>query len=214
MKKYGLTKKAYEIGMFKFLALSKEQVEDFSSFEKEEAILKIKQLHPELSDNEIEKQLGIFTLQQMCTNFFELLLQFEYAIELKSSEDVLHALLLRLDSYLEPYKDKVNGYSTDIRNSELYIYVNNNEQILIKVVYSEKNQQLYIPNIMIHESMKHKGIGRGMIKQCLYFALSIKCELLVVDLVDSFHERLLKRNAVQSDNWPGAVFITLDTDLS
>ena len=163
MKKYGLTKKAYEIGMFKFLALSKEQVEDFSSFEKEEAILKIKQLHPELSDNEIEKQLGIFTLQQMCTNFFELLLQFEYAIELKSSEDVLHALLLRLDSYLEPYKDKVNGYSTDIRNSELYIYVNNNEQILIKVVYSEKNQQLYIPNIMIHESMKHKGIGRGMI---------------------------------------------------
>ena len=42
MKKYGLTKKAYEIGMFKFLALSKEQVEDFSSFEKEEAILKIK----------------------------------------------------------------------------------------------------------------------------------------------------------------------------
>ena len=63
MKKYGLTKKAYEIGMFKFLALSKEQVEDFSSFEKEEAILKIKQLHPELSDNEIEKQLGIFTLQ-------------------------------------------------------------------------------------------------------------------------------------------------------
>lgn len=214
MKKYGLTKKAYEIDLFKFLALSEEEIEDFSNLEKEEAILKIKQLHPELSETEIEKQLGIFTIQQMCTNFFGLLLKFGYAKELTSSKEVLEALLLRLDNYLEPYKDKVNGYSTDIQDSELYIYVNNNEQILIKVVYSEKNQQFYIPNIMIHESMKHKGIGRGMIKQCLYFALSMKCELLVVDLVDSFHERLLKRNAIQSNNWPDAVFITLDTNLS
>lgn len=214
MKKYGLTKKAYEIDLFKFLALSEEQIEDFSNLEKEEAILKIKQLHPDLSETEIEKKFGIFTIQQMCTNFFGLLLKFGYAKELVSSQEVLEALLLRLDNYLEPYKDKVNGYSTDIQDSELYICVNNNEQILIKVVYSEKNQQFYIPNIMVHKSMKHKGIGRGMIKQCLYFALSIKCELLVVDLVDSFHERLLKRNAIQSDNWPDAVFITLNTDLS
>ena len=115
-----------------------------------------------------------------------------------------------------PYKkENVNSYGTNQRNYGLTIYTENdnkNAQVLIDIVFDEKAGIFYIPTIFLHKSMVHKGVGKRMIKICYLVAKEFNCKVQIVQMVDSFRERLLRRGATPIGF--DCVEITDSTDLS
>ena len=150
----------------------------------------------------------------------------------KELKTVVSFLLFGLEDYLKPYLNDVNGYvfcvSPELHyekdhvsyswsdEGEIEIIVNTNGKVferqgLLKVMIDDSNKACYIPNIMVHESMRHKGVGKGMIRKCFDISSYFGYSLYVVQLVDSFLNRLLRRGAVQTG--PDEVLITDKTDL-
>ncbi|MPQ71482.1 hypothetical protein [Pseudomonas sp. MWU12-2323] len=72
-------------------------------------------------------------------------------------------------------------------------------------------KQMQIPTIMMPHSMVHERLGKRTMQALFQVAEAHGYKLLVVNMVPSFFERLVKRGAqeVESDS----VLITADTDL-
>lgn len=145
---------------------------------------------------------------------------------------VVSFLLFGLEDYLKPYLDDTNGYeflvSPQLEYKKDYLYygyssegeieidVNTKgeryeKQILLRIVVDDSSKACFIPNIMIHSSMLHKGIGKGMIRKCFDISSHFGFSLYVVQLDDSFLNRLLRRGALQTGL--DEVLITDNTDL-
>jgi len=85
-------------------------------------------------------------------------------------------------------------------------------QTLVLVVdFLHDCREVQIPNILMPTAMKHQRLGKRLIKALFNAAQANGYQLLVVDLVPSFFDRLVKRGAQQVDH--ETVLITADTDL-
>lgn len=146
---------------------------------------------------------------------------------------IISYLLLSLENLLEPLSEESNGIHYDVnpqipykkqnvnscgtnqRNYGLTIYTENNNknaQVLIDIIFDEKAGIFYIPTIFVHKSMVHKGVGKKMIKICYKVAKEFNYKVQIVQMVDSFRERLLHRGATPIGF--DCVEITDSTDLS
>ena len=72
-------------------------------------------------------------------------------------------------------------------------------------------KQMQIPTIMMPHSMVHERLGKRTIQALYQVAEAHGYKLLVINMVQSFFERLVKRGAQEVD--PDSVLITANTDL-
>jgi hypothetical protein len=83
--------------------------------------------------------------------------------------------------------------------------------MVLKIYFLHNSKEVKIPNIMIPYTLRHKGIGKHIIS-VIYGACKIfGYRLFIVQMVDSFYNRLLKRGAIMIDE--DSVEITDDAKL-
>lgn len=83
--------------------------------------------------------------------------------------------------------------------------------IILHLLFLHEARQMHISNIMMPEPMKWARLGKRTIKAIFDVAEATGYQLLIVDMVNSFYERMLKRKAQPIDHDP--VLITRETDL-
>lgn len=171
----------------------------------------------------MEIKLGVITDERkQCLN----------CIDEKNDKEkgVIAFLLFFLEDYLAQYSNdnisfqfKVSpqlqyhaaniDYDNVVGKQFIDVYVKDKDnkdcQLLIKILFC--NESAYIPNIMIHPSMKHKGVGKKLLFICRHVLLKFKYRLFIVQMVDSFRERMIKRGAIPCEY--DCVEITEETDL-
>lgn len=114
---------------------------------------------------------------------------------------------------LEPFKNKCE-FNFRVYENLLEVHGLGNTTgvfILLRASILTDCKQIHIHNIFIPDFMKHKGIGKLIIRLIFEIASKYGYELFVVDMVQSFYKRLIKRNAYPCDF--ESVQITNDTDL-
>lgn len=94
--------------------------------------------------------------------------------------------------------DFIDKWSIDESDSETFIYCSTNEVkagSLIRLLPHRDEKIVYLPNIMIPIELKHKGLGKLLIKQIFDICQRLKYRFILLDVVDSFSKSLEKRNA-------------------
>lgn len=61
--------------------------------------------------------------------------------------------------------------------------------------------------------MKHKGIGKKLIYKIFMISEAVHYGLFIVDMVNSFYQRMIKRGALPCDECDDAVQIVSETKL-
>lgn len=85
-----------------------------------------------------------------------------------------------------------------------YIYdksIQNDSTCILRVLVYHQTKQVLIPTIFLPTKIKHRGIGKYMIKIIYEVSKMFNYEVLVVDLVDSFRDKLLKRGASETSDY-------------
>jgi hypothetical protein len=123
-----------------------------------------------------------------------------------------------LVEYLQTILDNLFWYSVTNENNIIEINgkskkTDNSNFILIKVGINHNHREVYIPNIFLPLNLRKKNIGLKMISTVFNCAKKHNYDLALVDMTDSFYERMLKRGA-QKCNLHDALQITDETDLT
>lgn len=98
---------------------------------------------------------------------------------------------------------------------EFYIYNKSSDKDqnrIIRVLVYHETKQVLIPTIFLPKNLHHSGIGKYIIKIIFEVSSLFKYEVLVVDLVDSFRDKLLLRGALETDQYD-VVKIVKETKL-
>ena len=82
----------------------------------------------------------------------------------------------------------------------------------LRIFFLHESKQAQIPNISVPYFLKHQGIGKKMISLVYSACKHFDYRLFIVDLVESFYKKLLKRGANKVDL--DTVEITEDTNLN
>lgn len=83
---------------------------------------------------------------------------------------------------------------------------------LIRLLPYREDKIVYLPNIMIPFELKHKGLGKLLIKEIFEICQRLQYRLVLTDVVDSFSDSLRKRNATFLDY--DTIEITNETNLN
>jgi len=67
--------------------------------------------------------------------------------------------------------------------------------ILVRIVLNRQSKKIEISNIMIPLELKHNGFGKKLIFEIYKIAQKHKYKLYLVEMVESFYNRMVKRNA-------------------
>lgn len=70
-----------------------------------------------------------------------------------------------------------------------------------------------ISNIFLPDFMKYKGIGKKLIYNLFVISEKENSELFIIDMVNSFYQRMIKRGALPCDDCDDAVQIVSETKL-
>lgn len=70
---------------------------------------------------------------------------------------------------------------------------------LIRLLPYREERIVYLPNIMIPFELKHKGLGKLLIKEIFEICQRLQYRLVLTDVVESFSNSLKKRNATFLD---------------
>lgn len=95
-------------------------------------------------------------------------------------------------------------YSTSTHDS-IQIYAINRKNSsdkwqLIRLGINDNNEQIYISNLHVG-NLKHNGIGKKMISIVYHTGKRHNYDTFLVQLVDSFYERLLRRGALRTNEY-------------
>lgn len=113
--------------------------------------------------------------------------QMLYLCEPMQKEYFIHKYLEKVVS------DFIDKWSID----ELFIYCSENEikaGSTIRLLPYREDKIVYLTNILIPFELKHKGLGKLLIKQIFEICQRLKYRLILLDVVDSFSKSLEKRN--------------------
>ena len=94
--------------------------------------------------------------------------------------------------------DFVDKWSIDESDSETFIYCSNNEvdaKTLIRLLINREERIVYLTNILIPFELRHKGLGKLLIKHIFDICQRLYYRLILLNVVDSFSNSLKKRNA-------------------
>lgn len=146
-------------------------------------------------------------------------------------EAIHHEIIEKIENYLDPLKDEyikqrfeyeiadfwtsdsvyrvdVNGYYKDEYDPE-----KQTPFILLRLYINHEYNQISIGNIFLPDFMRYKGIGKKLIFNLFSTSEKEGYELFLVDMVNSFYQRMIKRGALPCDDCYDAVQIVRDTNL-
>lgn len=118
--------------------------------------------------------------------------QMLYVCEPKPEEYFIHKYLEKVVS------DFIDEWSIGESQDETFIYCSNNEVkagSLIRLLPYRENKIVYLTNIMIPIKLRHKGLGKLLIKQIFDICQRLKYRLVLLDVVEEFSKSLESRNA-------------------
>lgn len=131
--------------------------------------------------------------------------QILYVCEPISKEYFIHKHLEKVVS------DFIKEWSIDV--SSIYSVANEvNAKSLIRLLPYREEKVVKLTNIMIPIELKHKGLGKLLIKQVFEVCQRFNYRLVLLDVVESFSNSLKKRNAKILDF--DSIEITNETILS
>lgn len=119
-------------------------------------------------------------------------------------EEILYVCdLIPEDYFIHKYLEKivsdfVNKWSVSKSDSETFIYCSSNEveaKSLIRLLPYREDRIVYLTNILMPKDLKHKGLGKSLIKQIFDICQCLNYRLILRDVVESFSKSLEKRNA-------------------
>jgi hypothetical protein len=131
-------------------------------------------------------------------------------------EELEKDIIFYLEQFLNTQLNEFYSYS--ISNDDfIEVYATgkpdeSRKYCLIKVGISQSSEEIYIPHICIPADMKHKGIGKKMIYVVYTVGKKYDYDVFLVQLDDAFKEKLLKRDALETDD-PDTLQITERTNL-
>jgi hypothetical protein len=85
--------------------------------------------------------------------------------------------------------------------------------MFIRAGIHKENKQVYIANLFIPFPFRHQNIGKDMISIVFKSALEFGYETFLVEMTESFYERMVIRGAVKC-NVPDILHITSSTRLN
>jgi len=135
--------------------------------------------------------------------------QMLYVCEPISEDYFIHKFLEKVVS------DFINEWSIGKSDNKTFIYCSNDEvevKSLIRLLPYLEDRVVYLTNIMIPTELRHKGLGKLLIKQVFTICQRLKYRLVLQDVVESFSKSLEKRNAKFLDF--DTIEITKETNLS
>lgn len=114
--------------------------------------------------------------------------------------NITSALVTAIDAWLQNLYRQMYSFSTDDYDETIEINVQVTTDpltrtLVLRVLISEEHEQIHISNIFIPTELRRQGIGFGLIKEILRVSDTFGYELFIVDMTDSFYNRLLARNA-------------------
>jgi hypothetical protein len=72
---------------------------------------------------------------------------------------------------------------------------------VIKIGVQNDFRQIYIPNIFIPPVLQYNGLGKKLIRLVYEVGQLYNYEVFVVDLTEGFRAKLLRRGAVETDQY-------------
>jgi hypothetical protein len=135
--------------------------------------------------------------------------QMLYVCEPIPEEYFIHKFLEKIVS------DFIDKWSIGELDHETFIYCSTDEvkaESLIRLLPFRDDKIVYLTNIMIPIELKHKGLGKLLLKKIFDICQHLKYRFILLDVVDSFSKSLEKRNAKFLDF--DKIEITKETNLS
>lgn len=111
--------------------------------------------------------------------------------------------------------DFISKWSVDELVEDFFLYCTESEidaKSLIKLLPYREENIVYLTNIMIPIELKHKGLGKLLIKQIFNICQRLNYRLILQDVMESFSKSLKNRNAKFLDF--DTIEITKDTNLN
>lgn len=129
---------------------------------------------------------------------------------------IMGNIIMVIDNLLGQYCGLIYDYHFVKTEDTIDIYIKENvekdEEIrLAKIFFLHSSSQIQIPNIFIGSKLKNKGIGKKIISLIFQFSQQYNYNLFIVDMVESFLKKMIKRGAIKIDC--DTVQITDETDL-
>lgn len=142
----------------------------------------------------------------------------------KRIEQEVTSILMPLTSLYKQqgfdFKIQIDCYSDEKVIVEVWGYYNDEfeigkktEFILLRLHVCNDFSQIHIPNIFLPAFMQHNGIGKKLIHKVFLISKEINYKLFIVDMVDSFYQRMIKRGALPCRDCYDAVEIVSETRL-
>lgn len=111
--------------------------------------------------------------------------------------------------------DFINKWSINNLIEDFFLHCSESEiaaKSFIKLLPYREEKIVYLTNIMIPIELKHKGLGKLLIKQIFNICQRLNYRLILQDVVESFSKSLKNRNAKFLDF--DTIEITKDTNLN
>jgi hypothetical protein len=115
--------------------------------------------------------------------------------------------------YLTDYANERNYTKLELKAVEKDAPERSSPQsiMVLRLIFLHDCNEIQIPNIFMPDCMKRERLGKRAIKAIHDAGATFGYELFVVDMVQSFYERLIVRGAVRAGH--ESVQITANTDL-
>jgi hypothetical protein len=115
--------------------------------------------------------------------------------------EIKELLAARITFYLEPYIQQLQQYSIESSGNRVKVIgaiddTSSGQYALTRVFISQETRKMFICNTRLPDSMRHKGIGKKLIKIVHKVATELRYELFIAPMSQAFHEALRKRGAV------------------
>ena len=132
-----------------------------------------------------------------------------------------------IGSYMDSFKNNLDSYQLFLAPydeptqdwTELHLRCEKQDDdfektgnIVLMAIFNHPENRILIPNILVSGIFRHKGIGKKLISLILNTCVLVGYRLFLVQVVESFYERLIKRGATGIDF--ETVEITKDTNLT
>ena len=132
-------------------------------------------------------------------------------------------------NYLEPFKDDYSeqrfefnimdftdgddGYRVDVNGyyKDEYEPEKQTKFILLRFYIYNEYRQIQISNIFLPTFMRYRGIGKKLIYTIFTISEKEQYELFIVDMVNSFYQKMIKRGAFSCLECDDAVQIVSNT---
>lgn len=129
-------------------------------------------------------------------------------------QNIYQQIKKEIANYLEPFKDDYgeqhfefniigfmegdDGYRVDVNGyyKDEYEPEKQTEFILLRLYVYNEYRQIQISNIFLPTFMIHKDIGKKLIHNIFTISEKEQYELFIVDMVNSFYQKMIKRGAL------------------